>query len=200
MTVRNFSKIVFWVVAAISIVLSLPFVIGFILFAWEDFRFKTTKPDGYAILESVFPYSLTRGEYLHINAERVKFIKDDAAIGSGHTQEGGACAIVGISKNEDITALKMEISNKFALLDYNSPSSISLAQSYNSPSDAVCNFLPKSGWKRGDYQVLTSSSTCDKDCTDAAEFQEYTAFYNSKLNQVLIEVLDYDGDHANSFP
>lgn len=166
----------------------------------DSYLFHHTKPNGKVILENYFPYSLTNRGFHFINAERVKFIREDKIWGAGHIQEGGACAIVTILPLERVDQIKADILGKFALLEYDSPGSISLAQTYKAPSSAVCNFMDKSNWHKADYQILASSSTCELDCTDAGEFQEYSAFYNRKLNQILIEWLDYDGDHANSFP
>lgn len=166
----------------------------------DDYVFNHSKPNGQAILQNYFPYTLTSRGFHFINAERVKFIHEDKIMGYGRIQEGGACAIVKILPLESVDQIKTDILGKFALLEYNSPGSISLAQTYKAPSSAVCNFMDKSGWHKADYQILASSSTCERDCTDAGDFQEYSAFYNRKLNQILIEWLDYDGDHANSFP
>lgn len=164
--------------------------------AYDEYKFYNSKPDAKAILEEYFPREITSKKYIFLNAERVKWMAD--GYGGGRTIEGGTCAIISLSSGDDILKIRNATKQKFLLNRDNQINSNTYSEQYLVPSYNICSFIEEKNWIKSDWQLLESSGTCDGKCD--GEFQEWSLFYNQKLNQILIEYLDYDGDHANYFP
>lgn len=193
---KKSGKFVIWGLVVIAIVLSFPFLSGMLFIAWSDHVFRTTKPDAQTILATAFPSVLVERNYFLVNSERVKF--GEGENGVGHVYEGGACAIIELNESENIDELKLAIIQKFSTGSYGERSSITKAERGRRPNSMICNFLNELSANDEEFEILATSRNCEGERYGGN--QECSAFYNPKLNQILIESLDYDGDHASSFP
>jgi hypothetical protein len=182
---------------SIAVLLSLPFVVFMFKIMADEFRLKNTKPDARAILEMSFPHFLTDEEFLAVNSERVRYVRHEDNMGSSML-EGGACAIIPMPSGEDLQTIEKQFYTHALGVEFYQPSAITRAKQYGAPSSDVCRFLTEAKWSERDFTLLATAGNCEGLCR--GETQEWSVFHDLRSNQVLIEWLDYDGDHASSFP